>query len=306
MSTDSTTAAANVSPAALYLANLSEGSQGMRQPLDVVARILDERHDAESYPWHELTYRDSMAVRSALIQCYKPSTVNKTLSAFRGVLKQAWRLGFMDAETYHRTAAVENVRASDELSGRALAVDEITQLFKTCTADRSPRGARDAAMLAILYGCGLRRGELARLDIEDVDLEDGSILVRGKRKKQRLVYLTEGGRRYVASWLSGRGTAPGPLFSPVRQTGEMPLTRMSGASIAYILRKRQEESGLDEFSPHDLRRTMVTVMLDAGVDVFTVQRLAGHADASTTAKYDHRGERAKRQAVGCLEFPMVT
>ena len=61
---------------------------------------------------------------------------------------------------------------------------------------------------------------------------------------------------------------------------------------------------MDEFSPHDLRRT-ITLMLDAGVDVFTVQRLAGHADASTTAKYDRRGEQAKRQAVECVAMPVL-
>ena len=85
-----TSATPTVSPAALYLANLSAGSQGMRQPLDVIAQILDPEHDADSYPWHELSYRETMAVRQALIARYKPGTVNKMLSALRGVLKQAW------------------------------------------------------------------------------------------------------------------------------------------------------------------------------------------------------------------------
>ena len=84
------TAPLTVSPAALYLANLSAGSQGMRQPLDVIAGILDPEHDADSYPWHELTYGDSMSVRQALIARYTPGTINKMLSALRGVLKQVW------------------------------------------------------------------------------------------------------------------------------------------------------------------------------------------------------------------------
>ena len=277
----------------------------MRQCLDTIARILDAQHehDAESYPWETVTYRESMAVRLALVDRYKPSTVNKMLSTLRGVLKQTWRLGLIDADTYHRAAAVENVRASNLLSGRALDVDEIGQLFKTCAADQTAKGARDAAILAVFYGCGLRRGELAGLDFDDFDPEDGSILVQGKRRKQRNVYLTDGGCRYVEAWLRYRDDDAGPLFCPIRQNGEIPMTRMRGESVAYILRRRQEESGTEAFSPHDLRRSTVTHMLDAGVDMFTVQRLAGHADASTTARYDRRGEAAKRRAVGCLNIP---
>ena len=68
-------------PAALYMANLSSGSQGMRQSLDAIARILDPEKDAENFPWHEVTYRESMAVQCALKERYKPATVNKMLSA---------------------------------------------------------------------------------------------------------------------------------------------------------------------------------------------------------------------------------
>ncbi len=74
-------------------------------------------------------------------------------------------------------------------------------------------------------------------------LEDGSILVQGKRRKQRTVYLTDGGREYVEAWLNHRGDAEGPLFCPIRQNGDIPLSRMRGESIAYILRRRQEEAG---------------------------------------------------------------
>ena len=289
-------------PAALYLANLSKGSQGMRQPLDTIARILDPEKDAESFPWWEVTYQESMAVRIALVERYKPATVNKMLSALRGVLKQTWRLGLLDADSYHRAAAVENVRASNHLSGRALEVEEIARLFATCSTDPTAKGARDAALLAVFYGCGLRRGELARLDIDDFDPEDNSILVLGKRGKRRTVYLTEAGCKHLEAWLQHRGDGDGPLFCPIRQNGEIPLTRMRGESIAYILRRRQEEAGIEHFSPHDLRRSTVTHLLNAGVDVFTVQKLAGHADATTTARYDRRGEKAKRLAVTTLSI----
>ena len=297
------TTTTTATPAALYLANLSEGSQAMGQTLDIIAGILDSDHDAETFPWHQVTYRDSMAVRIALADRYRPSTVNKMLSALRGVLKQTWRLGLIDADAYRRAADVENFRVSDLLGGRALAGEEIGCLFETCAEDPTPRGTRDAAMLAVFYGCGLRRGELARLDVTDFDPEDGSIVVHGKRRKQRTVYLSEDGCRHVEAWLRDRGEEPGPLFCPVSQAGEVRISRMRGESIAYILRRRQEEAGTKPFSPHDLRRSFVTTLLDAGEDVFTVQKLAGHADSATTARYDRRGESAKRRAVQRLSIP---
>ena len=78
---------------------------------------------------------------------------------------------------------------------------------------------------------------------------------------------------------------------------------MRGGSIAYILRRRQEQAGTAPFSPHDLRRTTITDLLEAGEDVLTVQRLAGHADVTTTARYDRRGESAKRLAGRRLTIP---
>lgn len=296
-----TTATAN--PVHLYMASLSDGSQGMARCLDVIAKILGHEGDADTFPWENITYRDSMKVRVALADRYKPSTVNKMLSTLRGVLKQTWRLGLIDADHYRRAIDVPNLRSSNLLSGRALAGDEIAKLFRVCTADSTPKGARDAALFAVFYGCGLRRGELARLDVEDFDSEERSIVVHGKRRKQRSVYLTAQGCQYVKAWLDHRGDDSGPMFCPVSQTGEVRLTRLRGESIAYILRRRQEEAGTEPFSPHDLRRTAVTHLLDAGVDVFTVQKLAGHADASMTSRYDRRDESAKRRAVKVLAIP---
>ena len=158
------------SPAEIYLASLSSGSkQGMRQALGIIVGILSDDYDGESFPWWEITYHESMAVRLALTERYAPATVNKILSALRGVLKQTWRLGLIDADAYHRAADVENLRASNLSSGRALETEEITKLFATCAEEPTPKGTRDAALLAVLYGCGLRRGEVARLDVEDFD-----------------------------------------------------------------------------------------------------------------------------------------
>ena len=149
----------------------------------------------------------------------------------------------------------------------------------------------------------MRRGELAGLDIEDFDRDDCSIVVHGKRGKQRTVYLTGRGCRFLETWLGHRGDAPGPLFCPIDQTGAIRISRLRGESVAYILKRLRQQAGIDHFSAHDLRRSFVTALLDAGEDVLTIQKLAGHADIKTTARYDRRGEKAKRQAVQSLGLP---
>ena len=121
----------------------------------------------------------------------------------RGVLKTCWRLGLMDAETYARAADVANVRAKTLPSGRAGERDEVRALFAAC--DDSPAGRRDAAMLAILYGGGLRRAELCGLDLADFDAGGCALTVRaGKGRRDRVVYLSKPACALVKKWLSAR------------------------------------------------------------------------------------------------------
>ena len=293
-------------PAAIYLQTIGSGSrQGMRQALDVIAGILsNSQHDADTFPWAEIRFKHTVKARTALIERYRPASVNKMLAALRGTLKQAWRLGYIDAETYQRAVDIGNVSAKTLLSGRALDADELKHLFGACVADPSPAGRRDAAMLGVFYGAGLRRGEVAGLDVTDYDRDERSLVIRhAKRGKQRIVYLTATAARLVDVWLEVRGTEACPLFVPIDQTGRVRVSRMRGESIAYILRRRQEQAGTATFSPHDLRRSCISDLLTAGVDVLTVQRLAGHAEATTTSRYDRRGETAKRHAAQALEIP---
>jgi site-specific recombinase XerD len=81
---------------------------------------------------------------------------------------------------------------------------------------------------------------------------------------------------------------------------------MTAQALYLTLQKRAKEAGVAAFSPHDLRRTFVSDLLDAGADLATVQKLAGHADPGTTARYDRRGEAAKAKAAGLLVFPDTT
>lgn len=141
-------------PAVVYLKSLSKGSYwAVRHSLETIAEILaGENADPWTFPWEELRYQHTARVRRELVDQYAPATVNKMLSALRGVLKNAWRLGMMDADTYSRAVAVENVRAKTQPKGEAVGQEELAALFKVCAEDPSPAGRRDAAMFAVLYG----------------------------------------------------------------------------------------------------------------------------------------------------------
>jgi integrase len=221
------------------------------------------------------------------------------LAALRGALKEAWRLGQMNAEDYHRAVDVPAVSGSTLPKGRCLTPGELHALFDVCAADETPAGARDGALLAVMFGGGLRRAEAVALDVEDYDPETGALTIRGgKGRKDRIGYATNGAAEALVDWLAVRGIEPGPLFLPVRKGGEIEpqARRLTPEAIYYMLRRRGERAGVATFSPHDLRRSFVSQLLDAGADISTVQHLAGHANVTTTARYDRRGEATKRKA----------
>ena len=254
--------------------------------------------------WSALRYQHTQAVRARLAETYAPATTNKMLSALRGVLREAWRLGQMSAEDYHRAADLEAVRGETLPRGRALGTGELRALLHACSADASPAGARDAALLALLYGGGLRRSEAVVLDLADYDPESGALTIRaGKGRKDRLAYATNGAADALADWLAVRGDEPGPMFVPINKGGRVLPRRLSPQAVMNILAKRARQAGVAHASPHDFRRSFISDLLDAGADITTVSKLAGHANVATTSRYDRRGEVAKRKAATLLHVP---
>jgi integrase len=298
---------ADRNPAAVYLARLAPGSRRtMRQALERIAGLGGEPVAAEAFPWAALRYQHTAALRARLAATFAPSTASKMLAALRGVLRECWRLGLMDAETYQRAADVGGVKGSRLPAGRMLQPRELLALFESCAADGSPGARLDAAVLGLLLGCGLRRSEAAALDLADYDREAGELRVRsGKGNRGRAVPTVNGQRAALDAWLAVRGQEAGAMLCPVDQAGRVTVRRLTSQALYARLARRARAAGVTHFAPHDMRRTFVSGLLEAGADLSTVARLAGHASVSTTVRYDRRDERAQRRAAELLHVPYV-
>lgn len=291
-------------PAAVYLARLAPGSRRtMATSLDVIAGLLTSyRCNMQTLDWSALRYQHTSAVRAILAELYAPATANKMMCALRGVLKEAWRLGQMGAEEYRRAADLGSVRGETVPAGRELPIGQLDALMRACERDESAAGPRDAAILGLMYSAGLRRAEVVALDLADYREESRQLIVRGKGRKERTAHLIEGAEAALADWLQARGSSPGPLFWPVNKGGNLVKRRMTTQAVYNVLHKRAAQAGVAQTSPHDLRRTFVSNLLDKGADIATVAKMAGHANVQTTARYDRRPEEAKRKAAELLHL----
>lgn len=293
-------------PVWVYLNRLAPASvRTMFSALHTIAKMFSNGADTViSFPWPKLQYKHTVAIRTALEARYKPATANKMLSAVRGVLKQCQKLGWMGAEDFQRAVNIPTIKATTLLRGRALTSREITALQSACSRDAKPAGARDAAMIGVLYGTGLHRSEIVKLDYADFNQHSNELTILGANGgNDRNVYLPDGAREAMKAWLRLRGSHVGPLLCHVNKAGRISPRRLTGQGIWYILQKRGGEAGVESFSPHDLRRSCITHLLASGADISFVRQLAGHSDPKTTMRYDRRGEEAKRTAARKLQVP---
>lgn len=285
-------------PTIVYLASL--GSRASRNAtVGALRRIFAVAPEwftlAEPNPaaW---TWERMSVLRSRLAERFSPSSGNASLAALRGVLRAAMRLGHMTRDAFFSATEVDPVRGSRPKPGRAVGAEERAKLFAACIP---PTRERDAAILALLYGCGLRRAELAALRISDVEADSSAgvrLVVRGKGNKTRHVPIGAHVRPHLEAWLAASVRAVGPLFYRSR-LGKADPEPLSSSGVWRIVAALVKRAGLTKATPHDLRRSFASDLIDAGADLVTVAGLMGHADVSTTQGYDRRGERAARAAV---------
>lgn len=296
---------APVSPARAYLLSLNSprSRQTMASFLGIVAGMLGAA-SLESCNWDSLRRHHVMAITELLRDTGRATaTVNTYLSALKGVAKEAWMLKLMDVESFQHIRAVRNLRGSRLPRGRALPPEEIRSLFGACEADDSSIGVRDAALLAVILGCGLRRSEAVGLDLSDIVTDERALRVLGKGNKERLAYTPAGTWQRLQKWVEEvRGEKEGPLFTRIRRFDTLTNDRLTDQAVYHVLQVRQRQAGIEKCAPHDLRRTFATAMLDNGEDLITVKDAMGHASVTTTQQYDRRGEARLRKARDRLDL----
>lgn len=262
-----------------------------------------------SFPWASLRYLHTAALRAWLVEHRAPATARSVLTAVRGILRQCYRLELVSETNYRRAIDLPPVRGERVPPGRSVPVGEIRALFAAACGQRLELAARNAAILAVLYGGGLRRAELAALDDGDVNDDATRLRVLGKGNKQREIHLPAGAVRALRCWIAARElplhAALVPLFWATSRSGTVlvPNQRISRDTVYHLLGRLAKLAGVARLTPHDLRRSFVGELLDAGADIATVAGMAGHASVTTTQRYDRRGERAKVRASELLVVP---
>jgi integrase/recombinase XerC len=217
-------------------------------------------------------------------QGYARSTVARRLAAVRSWCRFLCRQGTL---AQNPAAGLRGPRQDKKLPhfvGRA----DMARLLAAPPAD-TPLGLRDRALLETLYSAGLRVSELTGLNVADVDLADGLATVRGKGKRERLALLGPPAVEALNLWLPQRAALAGPRAATqpalfLNRGG----TRLTSRSVGRLLEKYLAAVGLDpRTSPHTLRHSFATHLLDAGADVRSVQELLGHRSLATTQIYTH-------------------
>ena len=257
-----------------------------RRDLRRYVAFLTRRDMLEPGEVEEVTVRSFVASLSASTHGpndapYRATSVARTLSAVRSFHRFLLREGVTDRDP---AVGVPQPRLPRSLP-RPLPVEDVRRLLEA-PDEGSPAGLRDRAILELLYGSGLRISELTGLDVDDLDLEEGSVRVLGKGGKEREVPLGSFGRDAVGAYLT-RGRPP---LASVATRGAVFLNarggRLSRQSCARLLSRYVRLAGIERrVTLHTLRHSFATHLLEGGADVRVVQELLGHASVATTPIY---------------------
>ncbi len=291
------------SPVGLYLSSIVPNSRKtMIYSLKQVCLTITngKSDDIWACPFWKISLAEMSLLKNTLAETRSIRTTSLYLASIKGVIKSAWRLGYITAEQYQRLTDISGPKGSDPDHGRALTREEIKKLLSSC--DNTIKGIRDRAVLMILLYSGLRRSECSKLKLEDltqIDYQGGLgyalQVVRGKGGKSRVLYLNHQVFDCINKWIEIRTNQPGYLFPRLSNLKNTEL-HISSQSIYDLLSDMAIKSGVAKFSPHDVRRSFATQLLESGYDLQSVSRLMGHSNSVVTARYDKRGDKQLKEA----------
>lgn len=292
-------------PLTLYLTRLAPSSQlTMRYVLqDAADRLGFEDINLEEIDWHLLQPEHVIALVAALREDgYAPNTSSLYVNAVRGVMNEAWRMSLITQEHLLKMRTVKASAGTRLGQGRNLRRTLIREMMEVCAADPRPQGLRDAAVIGILYGSGMRKSESVNLDLAQVDFAERSLRVIGKGNKELVKYAPDWAFAKLQAWLAFRRDQlkegeedDSFLFNRIRRGSHITRERITKHAIYYIARQRGEQVGV-KIMPHDFRRSFITRVIEEH-DLSIAQKLAHHTNIQTTASYDVRDDNERRRAV---------
>lgn len=282
----------------IYLDSLKSSTRRtMETRLRSVTSFLNVAY--EDFDWREMNAALLEHVRNGLLEAgVAPGTVNVALAAVRGVVRVARNQGFVSYEQYARLQAVRGLPRDPEPVGRAATGRELDALFAVCARDGSAGGVRDLAIIAALYAGGMHASELVMLELKDWSPEPASLSVSSGRAYQlRTILLGPRAADAVAGWVAIRGQRPGRLFLPINKGGGISGDGMTAHAIYGVATTRSKAASLHPpLTPHDIRRTAIRDLTQAGAGPLTVKRIVGAASLWTLERYREGGLRRDLRA----------
>ncbi len=261
--------------------------------LDSVVSINSKRNYAQALDGLFLLAAGRPLTRSLLMEWratmeeQAPSTVNVRLSAVRKMVSEARRNGMLGAEEAANLTDIPNIRQQGTRLGNWLTKEQARHLL-TVPARNTLKGKRDYAILALLVGCGLRRRELAGLDVEDLQMRENRWVIadlRGKGGRVRTVAVPIWVKQGINVWVTAAKIEEGRLFRSVKKGGKKIGESLGDWAVWAIVEQSAKEIGIERFGAHDLRRTCAKLCRKAGGDLEQIKFLLGHSSIQTTERY---------------------
>ncbi|KAA0946108.1 MULTISPECIES: tyrosine-type recombinase/integrase [unclassified Pseudomonas] len=270
---------------------------------DAADRLGFEEVNLEDIDWHLLQPEHVIGLVAVLREDgYAPNTSSLYVNAVRGVMNEAWRMSLISQEHLLKMRSVKAMAGTRLSQGRNLRRTLIRELMDVCAADPRPQGLRDAAVIAILYGSGMRKSESVNLDLAQINFDERSLRVTGKGNKELIKYAPAWAFAKLEAWLAFRRAQLGEgqeddafLFNRIRRGSHITRERITKHAIYYIARQRGQQVGV-KIMPHDFRRSFITRVIEEH-DLSIAQKLAHHTNIQTTASYDVRDDNERRRAI---------
>ncbi|HEY3132125.1 MAG TPA: tyrosine recombinase XerC [Acidobacteriota bacterium] len=275
----------------LFLKYLESEKGYSPQTLRAYRSDLAQFHDFLCAQWSvkeiEPSRVDHIAIRDFLSSLHsrerKPSTAGRKIATLRSFFKFLHRERFIESNPAKLVATPRK----EKRIPRVLHVDEAAGLVTAPRGD-SPLAVRDRAILELLYATGMRVSELTALDRDDVDLSQRFVRVLGKGRKERIIPFGTKAEARIRDYLQVREQIARGRLQPEALFVNKNGTRLTSRSVGRLIKKYVREAALKlKISPHTLRHSAATHLLNAGADLRMIQELLGHASLSTTQKYTH-------------------